>query len=491
MSDQASGESVSEFDHPLFRTNSLRMAKGEGKESGMYNFLMDALIYFEENKDVVQHEVAHRIMNNFGMQTSTFHVISELAGISHALLWAIGELARQYMPLIQGHKLGELVISEPRVPGKHSEEIKAIMEGLLSRVEYVENIIDMGWRGLEPMAELAAIDFAEGVDDVEGGWGLQRMEGFFGPNPPLHVTGMIEARNEYKNNMVEAVLSTYPRDFGGYHVTAFGSFQEAMRHAWGEYSKIQDDKVRKELLRLCMTLLVLDDNQNVQVFDPVKLLLDKAVFAQEHADEARSTFFVDRLYLGSQGLRLVEFVAQEVLEDLPENIYAVRDWAKALRLLVGSQAEWERGGLVDNIYARVLEIFSKHATRSFMTFERKTPHENTVFINSAFLYRAAQNDLLRQDPSWPENLPKDWWRRLILIESVRQGLKSGRPIACPLRAWKRETLPITLLEGDAHTDPMRCDNDCIIRQGLDIANWWSWLPTEKTVCDVTDIGAAG
>jgi hypothetical protein len=260
--------------NPPFLSNSLHMPD----EEGLYLFLVDTLVVPSGHHGEIQkHEVAHRALTHAVMNNSTFDVIRELVGMSHTLLWLLLDLAFQYEVSIRGKKLGDLQVSGG------TPQARSDIEALLRRVEYVENIIDMGWRGLAPIAEFAAIDFSEGVQDDEKKWFLWRKS----PFPDLE-----HKYDKEKDRLVKAVMSRYPTDFGGYHMR-FGSFQKALWKAWSEYKKINDDGARKELLRLCMSLLYLENNE-VYVMDPIQVILDYASFAQQHGEEARNAFFAER-----------------------------------------------------------------------------------------------------------------------------------------------------------------------------------------------------
>ena len=87
----------------------------------------------------------------------------------------------------------------------------------------------MAWRTLEPIAELAAIDFAEGAVYLEeDSWRLSREKSL--------TPSERRKADKRKASLVEAVISQYPPDFGGYHASRFGSFQNAIRQAWDAYN---------------------------------------------------------------------------------------------------------------------------------------------------------------------------------------------------------------------------------------------------------------
>jgi hypothetical protein len=246
---------------PPFLSNSLRMPD----EEGLYLFLVDTLVVPSgQGGEVRKHEVAHRVLSHFSMGNTTFGVIRDLVGMSHVLLWMAVSNAFYNKVSIQGNKFGELHISGG-TPTARSE-----IETLFSRVEYIEHFIDQAWTRLEPIAEMAAIDFSEGVGDEERSWLLSRATEL----PSQQPASTIE-----KDRLFKAMIEH------------FGIYKEALWKAWTEYQKIKSDLARKELLRVCMSLLYLEDDVGIHVKDPIEIMLNRAPFAQQQGESARYMFF--------------------------------------------------------------------------------------------------------------------------------------------------------------------------------------------------------
>jgi hypothetical protein len=110
--------------------------------------------------------------------------------------------------------------------------------------------------------------------------------------------------------------------------------------------KIGDDGARKELLRLCMSLLYLEDN-GVQVMGPIQVILDRASFAQQHGEEARKAFFVERQMIGLKAMGLIGAIREQVFAGVDDGVQVIRDLTKGLSYLVQDQFEQAENKYLD------------------------------------------------------------------------------------------------------------------------------------------------
>lgn len=450
--------------HPIFRTNSMTLLSDEGI-LGVYNFLLDALLTDFDNKSVVHHEVAHRVLTYYSMDAGIFDLLRTLAGISHGLLWAISYQAVQQDIQIQGNTLGQLKVSG-RGPSDQSTVSK--LEQFLERSVYVEELFDVAWRGWAPIAELAAIDFAEGVDLFRGGtWRLISL------GEPT--------TKEQKKKYFEDAISAYPAEFGGYYVK-YGSFQDLMRKVWSAYDAIENVRARKELLRLCMNSLSISDDFQVTILDSIEIFLENAPLAQQNGEKASEDFFAQRQKIGEQYSRFGQALKNHMFADIPKEQIDIHGYIGLVKILVDAQITDElEGGLFGGFSRIGMPVVGLGPSWAFFNFRRRENGERVFEINPQFL------SLLikiwdKSDNPWSTEMHQNWWRILLFLEALRESLKTGLPLHCPLRDWHTVDRGWTKERGVN----VKCSDDCFIRKLLLGTGWWwkSLLPSESSVCEI-------
>ena len=442
--------------HPLFRSNALHMITEAG-EVGAYSFLVDALFVPENDKKIEHHEVAHRALTHLNMKDSTFTVIRGLVGISHTLISLIVQYMLAKNILVDGKKLEDIAIKES---GDANQTERNYLLNLFNRLKYVEDIIDMGWRGLEPIAEIAAIDFAEGVKYAAGDWNLSTENN----------EGEVKSISlEEKTRLIEAFISNYPSDYFGYNTTTYGSFQEAVRQTWQAYIEIPDDEVRKELLRFSMNLLYLDEQNVIQNIDPLSIILGNATVAQTNPLGAFVELDYQRQQIGQKGRKLVEYVASQVLHDIHVDFQRPRLYMNQVEQLTANQSTaWKRRDIIIPLHSII--VYAVDPAQGFLRFQWGS--ENTVSINSTFLLRVAKDD----------KVPQDWWRRVMFLESARQALKNGEQIICPFRGWNVSSPYLEVINSIERVPDISCNKKCFIREWIHLFSWMSRLSQQYFAC---------
>jgi hypothetical protein len=438
-----------------FLANALHCGSEES-EIGLYFPIPDALLIPVESWDVRRHEVAHRSFSQGGTGGSDFLAIRHLVGISHALCLHIFRLAEKNDLFIHGRQLGELHVS-----GQPS--VCTIVEGLLCGVEEVERNIDMVWHSLVPIAEIAAIDFSEDLSPTS-------------PSPYLWRSTNLsfeerEKVDEQKARLIQAAVAGYPPDFGGHHVT-FGSFQEAVRQAWIAYNRIDDDITRKELLRLAMSSLSPVENQSsFQIIDPIKLILDNAAFAQQHAEEAQRAFFIKRSLRSRAVLTWLDLIVTQFYGGIDDALESALLTAELIREKI--EDDPEKRGMP---YSMTLGMYDVAHTGSglwfsLLRFVWSADGGGVASINPVFL--DVLDEMVPSDPSYPIR----WLLNLLFREVLRQALKTGQPIICPFKGYK--------ISSPNREEAFKCSASCRMRQLLELASRSTELVSDDALCEIT------
>jgi hypothetical protein len=443
-----------------------------GEGGGEYNHIVDALLTppMHTHKDVWQHEASHRISVVFGTAGSGFSVTRALAGISHVLIWVISRVAVEYGVTIEGSRLEDLRVGEASRPLPHA--VGELLDTLLSRLWQCEAWYRMGWNALAPLAELAAIDFAEGVRPAgrqsllvpnRAVWRLRRKTDI---SPAERQSADAE-----KARLVDHVAAHYPPEFGGYHI-GYGTFQNALRKAWQAYDLIPADEVREELLHLCMACLYMESDGRILTREPLAQIFAHATFAREDPAAALLAFQAARIKLELKGQDFVRH-ARRLLDGLPGDNSLIEGLVHEVEALIRRQQQvrpWDLGG-PDGFYWAMENEFDN----SFLRFDA-TAIPGQVRVSPAFLECAAAG----QNPGLIANLPRDWWRTLLLLESMRQGILNGTPLTCPLQGYE-----VTSFEHDAD---VQCWTECIFRHWAETKKWRSQADTASSLCRIPPAG---
>jgi tetratricopeptide (TPR) repeat protein len=439
---------------PFGGGNALRTSE-EGVQ-GLYLFLPDAIVVLGPHGEVEKHEVAHRFYAQYIMRDSSFETLRQLVGISYTLLsvlhglangewWLAAQANRAFR--IEGMKLGNLHVIGT---SERAEAVRTVIQ----RLEYIENLVDMAWRTLEPISELGAIDFAEGVGKRGLNWNLIRSE---------------PSGSSRKRDLVEAVIAQYPKEFGGYY-TSYGSFQDAMRQVWEAYDQIENDQARHELLSLAMTVIYLDSGNVVKIADPISVILNNATFAREAGVRASEAFSARSHELRKKADQLIDWV-ELLLEDVPDEYHEARRFADAVSRLSHRQWEyggWGRGLLPMGLSPMYLTDDANSLEASFLRFKVGADDRAYAYVNPAFLI-APMHEL--RDDVGLDDLPLDWWQQLLFLEELRQAIKIGRPLSCPFNGWL-SNLP--------------CRSNCTIGQRIHNLGYWPEITAEFSRCEADD-----
>jgi hypothetical protein len=420
---------------PFSGSNTLFIQDRSGEPVGYYNFLVDALVLSNSAQvaatDVVAHEVAHRQFAHV-LPYNTFDIVRRLTGASYSLLLSAMVLAVDHNVRIIGTNLGELACEGG------DDGPRKVIEELLKRLRMAEDIIDMGWRGLEIVAEIQAIDYGTdlyGDNEVQGSDiqdGIQLTPAWF-----------------QKTHMIEALMQHYPADFGGYHV-GFGTFQEAMRSVWAAYTVITDRRAREEMLRLCTYVLYFNDNLEIEVLDPIKVITENASFARHNPEKTVESLIKHREQLALRGKNLIESIQQLLVQDIPTHLG--EELVETLHQLVLKELG---GGFSFGSDTAMLGLF--HAVQ-FWSFYTYVLGEGTGTVTFSAPYLFAGGEVTN-------DLPEDWWRRLAFLEQLRQAAKKSDKFVCPFYGFYREAkLGVRRI---VTPDQVKCNAACVIRQWVE------------------------
>jgi hypothetical protein len=205
------------------------------------------------------------------------------------LLWVILQIADQSGVFIKGRNLEEL-----HVEGG-SETDRQQIEVFINRLQFVERIIADCQQAVKLASEFAAIDFAEGVFRTYQPWQ-------FGGDPDQEgsgVTGGLAAAWKLRRRgEVPVSERLYPSEQDkreqAYRVIRQHAwllnqnvaFEKELREAWECYNAIEDDRLRQEIILLCMGSTHFIDGLGVQTLDLSKTILECARLAQHGSEIA-------------------------------------------------------------------------------------------------------------------------------------------------------------------------------------------------------------
>lgn len=447
--------------HPLALSNTLRLP-GE-TSMGMYLHLVDSIIQTNDEVDIFYHEVAHRIFFYGGMEASSFHIIQNLAGLSHTLIWEITRIINEHEIHLQGNNIKNLTIHNK----KNNNEINARLGQLIHYVNYIEEHIEMAWRGLEPFAEFSAIDFAYTVTQNRRGGSLWRKKDSSNPD-----------EESEKEKIIDYLLEKYPSNFGGYNIN-YGSYQNAIKTAWREYKSVDNEKMQRELLRLSMNTLYMEPKEErVYIGDPIYLILQNVSIARKGDDKAFNDLFKKRELLAYKASFFLAWLEQRILLGLSDEALHYKKYPELLHMLVLSQLSqdsqkrfmtpvvWGQGSIDSQLSSEV----------GFLNFKYKTNQGEIVLINPAFLINA---NLKKTKPASEEekeffhDITIDWWKELIFLESFRQAIKTGSKWQCPFYGFQILSSAPTL--SGVFQDEIgliECSSNCIVKKMEHEARGW-------------------
>lgn len=439
------------LDHPLFHANTLYLQDATGNPIGLYNYIVDSVVHetseaLEEASSlyVISHEFAHR---RFTHQPghNTFEVIRRLTAISHALLSKLLAIAVGTGSPLRGRSLSALSCD-----GK-TPEIALAAESIIKRIQFIENYIDMGDRGIGIIAEMEALD-----------WGTAAFQGQVEDDIQVTSQGDIRVSKAWllKTQMFETLIRNYPSDFGGYNVS-FGSFQNAARSAWGGYSLIDSYQVRQELLRLCTYILYLNEDNSIQVLDPIKLIIENASFCCHNEEEALAALSAHRQQLDLQSKTLIDTFQELLLQGIHDS--SEKELVKTLNDLVVKQLE-------GSMYLGSDTALQSAHWSSTWAFLHYFFHQDYGYYRVHFIW-----------PYIAHFTPKGGWKYLLFYESLRQSLKAGSIFICPLRGWKTASMGIRSI---VTPDEVKCTEQCAIRRLMVAISQHSELIQQESFCDV-------
>lgn len=422
MSNQGIRDSGWVSDHPLFRVGTFLFptanTQGDYQAQGCYNPVVDSMALQYRSDELEKHEQAHRI---FAIGVSGFDFMRELAGISYTLLLTLLDVvnacgvASKNGGQLRGRRLETL-----RMVGDPSGEgwVRVIVE----RLKSVEDIFDMYYRGLLPVAEIAAIDFIPG----------QRWHG----DPERNVVG-----KRTKDKLISDVANSIPADFGGYYVQ-YGSLEWAFRSLWEAYTSIEDADTAAELLRLVMSSVIQPDDQddpkNFVVGDTLRCIFDLVPSARQPGALAR---FRTAREAADRGTSIVlKSISASALDSLTDLVSKNHIMASRLTEAVKGVSSQQHGTVhigsapESSLFAPgelgKLPVSSEDKPRysdSLLTFWVDVDGRLAVLVNAGHEMVFAQGQLRPKAP----DLGEHWYREVVSLETLRQAVKTGKPVLCP------------------------------------------------------------
>lgn len=454
--------------NPLLSGNVLTTRDSGGNES-YYNFVVD-LIASNRSINEVQsfpgfHEVIHRATSNYRGLTNSFLLLRKLAGLSHALIMHLIIFLDKNNLRLKGNCLSNLTLLNG------SFELNTEFSSIIQRISYLESIYDMGWKAIIPIAELIAIDFSNDIrphDYFYFGWDIDRYYQLMSMNNDI----------QKKLDQIKKAIKDFPENFGGYDVK-YGSFSKAMEKTFLVYNKIDDDAVRFPILDTALHVLYLDETEQVVVNDPLEMIMK---ICSDPLLSNREEFLNKLAYLrvayGNAGQKLIVKMAKDLMFDIPEDIINHRDLPLAISYLMLEQKQGNINYLHYSQFVKWVETLS----RSFLRMDFIKQGSSQIEINPNFLLAAlyrigkinnqetpfkptqAEKKIL-EDPKilniWKQlNLQSDWWKRLILLESIRSSLKKGERFVCPFFGLEIKDI------SDIENEIIRCNDNCFIRAWL-------------------------
>src|SRR5260221_8546282 len=107
-----------------------------------YYYAVTDLIFLAQPR-AMSHEIAHRI---FSVANGGFYALRTLAGISHNLFQTLFQMGDHQ----RGHLGGRILNTLEAV----NVEPKVVADVLIERIRYVENLVDMCYWSLFPIADI-------------------------------------------------------------------------------------------------------------------------------------------------------------------------------------------------------------------------------------------------------------------------------------------------------------------------------------------------
>jgi hypothetical protein len=310
-------------------------------------------------------------------------------------------------------------------------------------------------RNLEPVAEIAAIDYGSASDPT-----------FNAMNPfvrPTDFDPIEHSKNE--SPKIQKLADIYPAEYGGYHLL-FGSFSIALNEAWSEYSQLTSERLRKELLRSVMSSVGHDDTGQLVLRDPIRMLIEisHSVNAKQVGvqDRLADQLFLDRQLQLEQVINIIHGIGRRVLpERMTTRSQAALELVTVLEesVLVSMRETAPSPSLLAYYGSNV----GAGSWYSFLRFEQRRLQLNHNVLENVSLGKVTARGALEDS----------WWRDLLLLETVRQGLLDGGPVYCPLSG----SLDLSEME-------LSCPgSSCVIRNGLEALSASTSLVGLDPLCD--------
>jgi hypothetical protein len=420
VSDKGFRECEWELDHPLFRTGTFHFPVfTRGGDSlfpgGHYNPVTDSIFVRYPEEEILDHEATHRIFSIFAAGVL---VLRRLAGISHSLLYFLFDAIDQEGVQVAGRNLDTLRIA-------NLESSDHLAKTTLSCLKGVEYLFDLCYRVLVPPAEIAAIDFAPGQGEY--GWFAEGIKN--------------TAENQRRKNQQISALAAQLAQEGSEWLRVYDGVgvREELGAVWTAYTSIEDDRIREGLLKLATSSILRTSGDRYTVENPLEYMRHYLPYAKE--PEAS-----DRLSeIANEKFGRVEDILDEITERALGNIApeyrAALDLQTTIDYLVVYSVPVPSNPVLPHLHTEYEETLID-PYYSLLFFWVEPDGRQRVMVNPTYRY-VVEEQLI---PDIPE-LGKDWWRVVAGLESLRQGLKKGKPVVCPFRRW----------EG------VNCNEECSIR----------------------------
>lgn len=423
--------------------------------SGMYIHVIDTLIVGVQNDTVLRHEIAHRALCNTGMGFSSFAIVRQITQYIHAFLFTILHLVDERKIELKGNSLSNLKVKAT----KPNPDLENQVNDLLFRVRKLEELNDIIWRGLEPISEIMAIDFMDGIqvspptELYYGNWTPREI-----PRNSILldiIAGKIYP--EEKNELFEAVISRYPASFGGYHVSKYGSFQNIARTAWDTYNSIGFDLTRKNLLRSLLNIIYFDEKGDWEIIDPFNALINIAPLIKDQEIIVPINFIE-----GFINQKNFEVFIDKVVYGIPKDTLRFSSTSIINRLV---EEQMSPSGLVKSVPS-IPRRYVCSTSDSFLKFFTKD-EKQYVTVNPAFILEAENM-----------KLPNAWWKIISIVEAFRQSIKRGKPLFCPFQDWEFEDLSHI----SKKMESTKCNEKCVIRNLMSVLSEQSSIVETNGIC---------
>lgn len=423
------------YAHPLFLSGVIPLStptsQGNTEFSGYYNPVVDSIFLLNPHDEVFQHEVTHRVFSTFG---ASFAILRMLAGISHALLFALIDILNQ-----QGIQLAGTDFATLQARHSRRRPSSELIDPIVSQLRAVEALWNACFWSIVPVAEIAAIDFVppKGAD----GWYVKKLRDD-------------EEVRKRKAELIDATADWLAQESLNFPGQIHDDIHTEFHEAWKAYTSIEDNEARGLLLQLVLSSSIELNPASASSFittrDSLRLTCELAPRAQQPG--AVDLFQEKCLERTTEIFQNLGKLIEQMLTNISEEYYGPINIAYMIQSLLLYSHPFPLNPVLPQLQVQENED-AKGPGNSLLAIWMDSSGRPQARVSARCLLIA--EILAKEKPPLSLGMQpflREWWRFIAGFETLRQAMRKGVAVICPFLG----------LEG------ITCNEECPIREMIGI-----------------------